>query len=78
MQWCAKPCADVSQSDAVQVDPTSSPPRQLLRIAGVGDKAHGLVAWRETFIILDSDAGALVMLHPSTGDIDELWQVRVR
>lgn len=55
---------------------TRRPPKEVLRIQGVGHEAHGLVEWQECFIMLDSEGAALVALHPATGDVDELWKVR--
>lgn len=63
------------QSDVVALDMTSEPPRELLRIKGVGTKAHGLVEWGSKLIMLDSDAGTLVQLDPYTSNVDDIWAV---
>lgn len=53
------------------------PAREVDRLKNIGRKAHGLVAWGNSglLILLDSDNGMLVSMDPSTGDEVELWQV---
>lgn len=36
-----------TQSDVVKIDLTEDPPSVVLRVTGVGNKAHGLVEWLE-------------------------------
>ncbi len=66
-------CTD--QSDLVRVNLSLVPPAEVHRIKGVGLTAHGLVAWRDKFVMLDSGHGALVLLDPSTAIIEEVWRV---
>jgi len=68
------------QSDVVRVkvgSPGVSRPQEVLRVQGIGDKAHGLVAWHSQLLFLDSENGALALLDPATGDVTELWRAPV-
>jgi hypothetical protein len=63
------------QSDVVLVDVSAPVAREVRRLKGVGQKAHGLVSWRGSFLMLDSENGALQSVDPLTGDATRLWQV---
>ena len=56
------------------VDPGSG--EVVRRVAGVGEKSHGLVFWDKVIVMLDSDHGALMTLDPATGNTTRLWQVK--
>lgn len=66
---------NLGKSDVVKVDMQRSPPRVVLRIKNVGDKAHGLVLWEHQFVMLDSENGGLILMDPTDGTVEELWQV---
>lgn len=72
-------CHTCLQSDVVRVDLTKIQPEIIGRVRGVGQKAHGMVAWQGLFISLDSDRGALVALEPTAARaaVHKLWQVSV-
>ena len=40
----------------------------------VGTKAHAIVAWRDTFLVLDSEAAALVSVNPRNGSVTRLYK----
>jgi hypothetical protein len=42
-------------------------PREMLRYPGVGHSAHGLVLYRQWFVLLDSDNGRLVAIVSAGG-----------
>ncbi|KAG2444762.1 hypothetical protein HXX76_001506 [Chlamydomonas incerta] len=61
---------NLGKSEAVKVDLAADPrPRVVAQIKGVGHKAHGLVAWGASFVVLDSENGALSVVDPSTGEV---------
>ena len=43
------------------------------RLGGVGTKSHGLVFWEGSIVMLDSDGGALLRVHPAAGNATRLW-----
>ena len=45
------------------------------RIPNVGAKAHGLVFWREGFLLLSSASGAVHYVSRGSGLVEQLWQV---
>jgi len=36
-------------------------------------QAHGLVAWRDRFVMLDSGNGALVLVDPRSSRVEQVW-----
>jgi hypothetical protein len=53
------------------VDTTQDPPKIAGRVRGVGHKSHGLVSYQGSYIMLDSDNGALISLDfPTSGSVD--------
>ncbi|GLC58284.1 hypothetical protein PLESTB_001341600 [Pleodorina starrii] len=66
---------NLGKSDAVKIDPNADPrPRVTREVKHVGLKAHGLVAWRRQFVMLDSENGALVAVDPDTGAVRQIWK----
>jgi len=67
---------NLGKSDIVQLVPSSSSSSsssssvqktalvEHARLRGVGDKAHGLIAWEGGFLTLDSDNGRLLWIQP--------------
>ncbi|PSC71222.1 green algal specific Aspartyl Asparaginyl beta-hydroxylase [Micractinium conductrix] len=65
---------NLGSSELVEVDLASG--RELRRLPGVGQKAHGLVFWQANAIIaLDSDGGALVKVDTGSGKVEQLWEL---
>eukprot|EP00198_Chlamydomonas_reinhardtii_P000266 XP_001689601.1 predicted protein [Chlamydomonas reinhardtii] len=61
---------NLGKSEAVKIDLAADPrPRVVAQVKGVGHKAHGLVAWGSSFVVLDSENGALSLVNPSTGEV---------
>lgn len=65
---------DARQSALAKVDLASG--RVVRRLEGVGTKAHCLVAWRASFLVLDSEEAALIRVDPANGSITTLYKVR--
>lgn len=66
--------SDAVQSQVAQVDVATGGIMQRFRDVGIN--SHGLVAWRDRFVMLSSQAAALVTLDPSSGGTDTVWSVR--
>lgn len=68
------------QSDLVKVFVgRGAAPHEVSRISSVGTKAHGLVAWgRRGLLMLDSEYGALVSVDVATGNVYDIWVVRLK
>lgn len=84
MQCCCACCVTApphTQSDLVKVfvGPGGAEPHEVSRISSVGTKAHGLVAWgHRDLLMLDSDYGALVSVDVATGNMYDLYVVRLK
>ncbi|KAK9811643.1 hypothetical protein WJX72_007577 [[Myrmecia] bisecta] len=63
---------NLGQSELVKIDLSSD--KVVQRHQHVGAKAHGIVEWSWWFLALDSDNVALVAIHRSTGEREELWK----
>jgi hypothetical protein len=61
------------QSELVKVDLRARSVVQRFR--GIGTKAHGLVAWRGSLLVLDSEGGRLLRVNPHNGTSATLYQV---
>ncbi len=69
----------------MRIDFVGGVPSIGAKINGVGEKAHGLVEWKEGFLVLDSDRCCLVWVEglrdgePSDvkAKVTVLWQVRL-
>ncbi|GMH37805.1 hypothetical protein BSKO_05678 [Bryopsis sp. KO-2023] len=44
------------------------------KFEGIGKMVHGLVEWGKVFVILDSDRGAVMTIHPQTGEKNTIWK----
>jgi hypothetical protein len=47
------------------------------RFPGIGAKSHGLVAWRGSLLVLDSEGGRLLRVNPHNGTSTALYQVQL-
>ena len=47
------------------------------RFSGIGTKSHGLVAWRGSLLVLDSEGGQLLRVNPNNGTSTALYQVQL-
>ena len=60
-----------TQSELVRLNLTGNQkiflPSTFSRIRNIGTKAHGLVSWRGSFLVLDSEAAALVQVDRENG-----------
>jgi hypothetical protein len=63
----------LSQSSLVKIDLDARKVAQ--RWDNVGTKAHAIVAWRDVFLVLDSEAAALISVNPLNGTVTRLYQV---
>ena len=53
----------------MRVDTTQNPPKIAGRVRSVGHKSHGLVSYQGSYLMLDSDNGALISLDfPASGN----------
>ncbi len=66
-------CALV-QSSLVKIDLDAG--KVVQRWDDIGTKVHAIVAWRDAFLVLDSEAAALVSVNPRTGDVKRLYKAR--
>lgn len=66
--------ASTVQSQVAKVDLASG--EVVRRFKAVGVNSHGLVAWRDRFVILSSQEAALVTLDPTDGSTSTIWAVR--
>ncbi len=64
------------QSELVRVDLQRG--EVTKRLTGIGTKAHGIVAWRGSLLVLDSAAGGLLRVNPFNGSHTTLYQARMR
>ena len=62
------------QSSLVKIDLDAG--KVVQRWDNIGTKAHAIVAWRDVFLVLDSEAAALVSVNPLNGTVTRLYQVR--
>ena len=63
------------QSSLVKIDLDAG--KVVQRWDHIGTKAHAIVAWRDKFLVLDSEAAALVSVNPLNGTVIRLYQVRM-
>ena len=69
---CFACCA---QSELVKVDLKAR--KVVRRFHGIGTKSHGLVAWRGSLLVLDSEGGRLLRVDPHAGNHTTLHQVQL-
>lgn len=75
-KWQMVTCLSAVQSEVVMVDLAQG--RVVRRLKGIGTKSHGLVWWQDSLLMLDSDGGALIRVHPSDGSWTSLYKVLCR
>ncbi len=61
------------QSEVARVDLAAG--RVVHRFRGLGTKSHGIVSWRGSLLMLDSDSGALIQVNPADGSYSTLYTV---
>ena len=64
-----------AQSELVKVDLKAR--KVVRRFHNIGTKSHGLVAWRGSLLVLDSEGGGLLRVNPHTGNHTTLHQVQL-
>lgn len=62
------------QSELVKVDLKTGTVAR--RFPGIGTKSHGLVAWRGSLLVLDSEGRRLLRVNPHNGSHTSLYQVQ--
>ena len=62
------------QSSLVKIDLDAG--KVVQRWDDIGTKAHAIVAWRDAFLVLDSEAAALVSVNPRDGNVKRLYKAR--
>lgn len=69
---CSACCA---QSELVKVDLKAR--KVARRFHDIGTRSHGLVAWRGSLLVLDSEGGRLLRVDPHAGNHTTLHQVQL-